>query len=695
MALTQQNRQIAIGTPLTNDTLLITSFSGHEELGRLFEFQVEMSSDNFNIDFDKIIGGNVTIRLQTTTGGTRYFNGIVSRFTQHPSSSNYATYHATIVPWLWLLTRTSDCRIWSGADTTRTVKDIIKALFSARGFSDFDDSQLSGNYTPWEFCVQYRETDFNFLSRIMEQEGIYYYFAHVDGKHTLMLTDSLDPLKSFPNYDQISFRPRSAAAPDGEYVREWTLNKELHSGSFVHTDFDFTKPRSDLRTDPATISRQHDNATFEIFDYPGEFTAPGDGTQWSKIRIQELQSRYHLVHGQADCRGLAPGSTFTLEDLPRTDQNQKYVTVAVSHSIQSPGFESQKGAGKEFYSCSFSALPVTEIFRPARITPKPLIQGPQTAIIVGAKGDEICTDQYGRVKLKFHWDRYSNSDDKSSCFIRVSQAWAGKKWGAICLPRVGQEVIVEFLEGDPDQPIITGRVYNGDAMPPYALPGEMTKSTVKSNSSKGGQGFNEIRFEDKKGSEQVFIHAEHNMDTRVKNDAFENIGNNRHLVVTQDRLEYVKNNRHETVDNDHMEKIGADRNLNVVGKEAKSVGGNLSLTVKGDVIEVFKGNHSEVVSSDCYLKAANIVIEGTTNVTIKVGQSYIAIESGGISIGTTGTISLQDTQGLTIQSSASISMQDSAGLSIKSSAQAQIDSPLTTVKGDGMLTLKGGMVMIN
>jgi type VI secretion system secreted protein VgrG len=233
------------------------------------------------------------------------------------------------------------------------------------------------------------------------------------------------------------------------------------------------------------------------------------------------------------------------------------------------------------------------------------------------------------------------------------------------------------------------------AMPPYTLPAEMTKSTLKSNSTKGGQGFNEIRFEDKKGSEQVFIHGEKNLDIRIKNDAFENIGNDRHLVVSQNRFEHVVNNRNETVDVDHKEKIGGDRNLNVGGKEAKAVTGSLSLTVSGDVIEVFKGNHSEQVTSDYYLKADNIVIEGMTNLTIKVGQSYIAIESGGISIGTSGTIELQDSGGLTIQSGASISMQDSAGLSVKSDAQVQVDAPQTTVKGDAMLTLQGGMVKIN
>jgi type VI secretion system secreted protein VgrG len=329
------------------------------------------------------------------------------------------------------------------------------------------------------------------------------------------------------------------------------------------------------------------------------------------------------------------------------------------------------------------------------LTPKPLIQGPQTAMVVGTSGEEIYTDEYGRVKVQFPWDRYGKGDENSSCWVRVSQLWAGKKWGAMHIPRTGQEVIVEFLEGDPDRPIVTGRVYNGEAMPPYKLPDEKTKSTSKSNSSKGGGGFNEIRFEDKKGSEQIFFHAEKDQHFRVKNDCLEWIGNNRHLVVTKDQLEHIQNNRNEKVDADHKETIGKDRHLNVTGKEAVAIGGSKSLTVTGDVIEVFKGNHSEQVTSDYYLKADNVVIEGTTNVTVKVGQSYIAIESGGISIGTSGTIQLQDSSGLTIQSGASATIKSTGAMSVQSQATAEFKSPETTLSGDTMTTIKGGVVKIN
>ncbi len=276
------------------------------------------------------------------------------------------------------------------------------------------------------------------------------------------------------------------------------------------------------------------------------------------------------------------------------------------------------------------------------MTPKPLIQGPQTAIVVGPKGEEIHTDKYGRIKVQFHWDRYGKADENSSCWVRISQAaWAGKKWGALSLPRVGQEVIVEFLEGDPDLPIVTGQVYNADAMPPYDLPANKTRTTIKTSSTKGGGGFNELRFEDKKGSEQIFVHAEKDQDIEVKNDRKENIGGYRHLVVKKDKLERVLGERHERIGKSHYEKIRKDRHVSVDGDEAVLIKGQKSLTVKGDVVEVFQGKHSEKTTGDYYLKAANIVIEADTNVTLKVGGSSIAIEADGIGLTTSGQVKIQ------------------------------------------------------
>ena len=692
MPPTQQHRLIAIGTALGDDMPLITSFSMTEQLGRLFHIEVELASQEPAIDFDKVVGSNATLRLELQDGKTRYFNGYISRFVQAGEQGDFARYRAILVPWLWFLTRTADCRIFQ----KKKVPDIIEEVFKAHGFKDYK-LRLSGSYSPWEYCVQYRETDFNFVSRLMEQEGIYYYFTHEDGKHTLVLADAASSHDPFPDYDTLSFRPpvQQAGDQNEETITEWVIEKEVQPGVYAMADFNFKTPSSPILVN-ANINRKHEAADFEVYDYPGEYDDRSSGDAYAKVRIQELQAQHEVLRGRSSSRGVATGCKFTLKDHPRDDQNREYLVTGATYHVGVSEYQSTGQArDEEFFTCTLSAIPTSEQFRPLRTTPKPLIQGPQTAFVVGKAGEEIDTDDFGRVKVQFHWDRYGKVDENSSCWVRVSQPLAGKGWGAMSIPRIGQEVIVEFLEGDPDRPIITGRVYNATNTVPYPLPANKTMSTVKSNSSKGGQGFNEIRLEDKKGSEQIFIHGEKNLDIRIKNDAFENIENDRHLVVENDRFEHVKNNRNETVDNDHKESIGNDRNLSVGGKEAKSVTGSLSLTVTGDVIEVFKGNHSEQVTSDYYLKADNIVIEGMTNVTIKVGSSYIAIESGGISIGTTGTIELSDQGGLTAESKASATIKSTGAMSIQSQAQAEFKAPQTTVSGDAMVTVKGGMVKIN
>jgi len=681
MAINQEARLLAITTALGPNVLAIRSMVLEEQISRLFHIEAELSSEDGKIDFDKVIGNNVTIRLAIGAKETRYFNGLVSRLVQGANRGGYAHYRADIVPWLWFLSRTSDCRIFQ----EKTAPEIIEDVFKAQGFTDYKLS-LNGTYPKWEYCVQYRETDFNFVSRLMEQVGIYYFFVHENGKHTLTLADSISAHKPFPGYAEIPFHELDKGAPGREAITDWTVQKEVQPVACALNDFNFEKPKTSLRA-TANLSRPHGLAQFEIYDYPGEYREPSEGETLSGVRLDELQSQYETLRGEANCRGLAAGSTFTLKGHARSDQNREYLITRVSLHVDAGEFAATSGNSGEFFSCTFNSIVKAQQFRPPRLTPKPSVQGPQTAIVVGPKGEEIYPDKYGRVKLQFHWDRYGKADENSSCWIRVSSEWAGKKWGAISLPRIGQEVIVEFLEGDPDRPLITGRVYNAEAMPPYDLPGKATISTLKSNSSKGGGGFNELRFEDKKGEEQIYLHGEKNLDIRIKHDAFTTIENNQHLLVTKDQFEHVKNDRHETVDADHKEKIGKDRHLKVAGKEAKAVDESLSLTVKGDVIEVFKANHSEATTNDYYLKADNIVIEGMTNVTIKVGGSSIAIAADGIALKTDGTVK--------IQSSGTMDLKADAPLGLQSSATAEMKSPATTVKGDGSLTLKGGMVQIN
>lgn len=663
------------------DVLGVRSVVVQEYIGRPFQILADLRSEDGKIKFDDIVGNNATIRLEIGQKETRYFNGFVSRFQQVANKGGFAQYRATLVPWLWFLTRTSDCRIFQ----QKTVPDIIEAVFKGHGFNDYKIS-LSGSYETWEYCVQYRETDFNFVSRLMEEEGIYYFFEHENGKHTLVLADAISAHKPFAGYEEVIFHELEKGGEGREVVTDWVVEQEVQPVAYALNDFDFEKPKSSLRT-IANVTRQHGASSFEIYDYPGDYITTAEGDRMSQARLDELQSQHETLRGQASARGLAAGHTFKLKSHHREDQNREYLITGTSLHADAGEYASGGAAEGEFFTCNFTAIDKEQQFRAARVTPRPIVQGPQTAMVVGPSGEEIHVDKYGRVKVQFHWDRYGKADENSSCWIRVAQGIAGKTWGAIYTPRMGQEVIVEFLEGDPDRPIITGRVYNAEAMPPYPLPDNATISTLKSNSSKGGNGFNEIRFEDKKGEEQIFIHGEKNQDIRIKNDSFEWIGNDQHLIVKHDKVDHIENNRSEIVDADHKEKIGKDRHLKVVGKEAKDVGDSLSLTVKADVIEVFKANHSEATTCDYYLKADNVVIEGMTNVTIKVGGSSIAIAADGIALKTDGTIK--------IEASATMDLKATAPLTMESSATAELKSAATTVKGDGMLTLKGGVTMIN
>lgn len=678
---TQASRLAAFKTSLGDDVLLLRSFTGEEGLSRPFSFQVELSSTDGAVDLGKIVGKPAGMRLELGRRGTRYFHGYISRASQLPADGVGGRYRVELVPWLWFLTRTSDCRIFQ----EMTVVEIVEKVFKDLGFTDYK-LKTSRNYRKLEYCVQYRETAFNFVSRLLEWEGVTYFFEHSEEKHVLVLADSPSSHAPFEGYEEVTWHPAGRGDQVRERIRDWSVEKQLQPSVYAHRDFDPLKSRSDLDS-KATFPDKVPGHEWQIYDYPGEFETVGDGDASASVRVEELGAAQDQVTGSGDVMGLAAGYLFGMVGHPRGDQNAQYLVTSLRHRFEQSAYGTGGVEGGAPYHCELRAIPGDRQFRPARVTPRPVVQGPQTAFVVGKSGEEIWVDKYGRIKVKFHWDRHGKADETASCWIRVSSEWAGKKWGAIHLPRVGQEVVVEFLEGDPDRPIVTGRVYNDVSLPPYALPDHKTKSTVKSSSSKGGGGFNEIRFEDKKGDEQVFIHAEKNQDIRVKNDCFEWIGKNRHLIVINDQLEKVGNNRDEIVGADHKEKIGKDRHLKVVGKEAKEVGESHSFTVKGDVIEVFKANHSEQVTADYFLNADNIVIEGKSNVTIKVGGSTIAIGPDGIEMKTSGTMK--------IEAGATMDLKAKAPLTVESSAMAEVKSPMTTVKGDGMLTLKGGMVMIN
>jgi len=614
MARTQANRQMAIGTPLGDDALLLRGFTAVEELGRPFRITAELLSEDHSVDFSAIVGQNVTIRLDTTDGGTRHFNGVVSTFRQRQRTGRLATYEAVLVPTLWLLTRTSDCRIFQDS----TVPDIILQILRDHGVTDVDN-RLNGSYRQWEYCVQYRETDFNFVSRLMEQEGIYYFFEHEDGKHTLVLVDAATQHEPFEGYEEISFRSPSRGSSDLEHIRDWAVEMQVQPGAYAVGDFDFKNPRMPLRT-VSRMPGDHAASDFEIYDYPGQYAKLGEGEKYARTRIEEFQAQHEILRGWADARGIATGYTFEFTDCPRTDLCRQFLVTSSTLKARSDEYDSESAgsAVQTTIECSFTGIDAEAAFRPASVTPAPRIWGAQTAIVVGPAGEEIYTDEYGRVKVKFHWDRHSMADETSSCWIRVAQAWAGKKWGTMFVPRIGQEVIVEFLEGDPDRPIITGRVYNGDEMPPYELPANKTRSTVKSNSSKGGGGYNEIRYEDLKGSEQIYIHAQKNEDERVGNDSKEWIGHDRHMIVKNEQFELVKADKHMKVEGDHNEKVQ----------------GTMSVEAVNDWQQKTGFNYAHEAGFEIHLKAGlNVVIEAGIELTLKTdGGSFIKLCPAGIFI---------------------------------------------------------------
>ena len=602
-------RLMEIATPLGED-LLFHRMSARESLGHLSEFELSLLSTRNDIPFDKMLSANVTVKVAVATGGPRYFNGFVTRFAQTGTHGSYHMYQASVRPWLWYLTRTSNSRIFQ----KKKVPDILQEIFGEHSVADFK-SELSGTYREWEYCVQYRETDFNFVSRLMEQEGIYYYFKHTEGRHTLILGDAYTAHSTYEGYGEIPFRALARLRPGEEAITDWSLAQQVQPGRYTLKDYYFEAPSLD-RTAKSSTERKYQLSDYEMYDYPGEYVTAEEGEHYARTRLEEVQAQFEVANGVTNCRGVCAGSLFRLKAHHRADQEREYLVVQTNQHLEYNEYETLDTGGTD-HQCAFTAISSRQPFRPMRTTPKPVVQGPQTAVVVGPSGQEIYTDKYGRVKVQFHWDRYSKADENSSCWIRVSQNWAGKRWGAMFLPRIGQEVIVDFLEGDPDEPIITGRVYNGESMPPYTLPDEMTKSTIKTYSSKGGGGFNEVRFEDKKGEEQLFLHAERNQDNRVKKDSLEWIGNERHLIVKKDQ----------------KEKVEGDKHLSVIGDHNEKVDGTLSQKFGTDLQQKVGSKHALDAGQEIHLKAGmSIVIEAGTAITLKVGPSFINLGPAGIYI---------------------------------------------------------------
>src|SRR3990167_4681735 len=593
MLFNHASRLAKINSPLGPDVLLLNEMGGGEELGRLFNYELQLTSLDANIDLNQLLGKPMSVGLQLADGGERHFHGIVARCSQNIDKGQFASYQVTLRPWLWLLSRTSDCRIFQNL----SIPQIIKQVFRDLGFSDFEDA-LSRPYREWEYCVQYRETSFDFVSRLMEKEGIYYYFRHEADRHVLVLADAYGAHVPAPGYASVPYYPPDGQHRERDHINDWQLAQHVQPGSMELNDYDFQRPsaRIDVRS---VMPRPHSAGDYPLYDYPGTYVQSSDGEQYARNRIEALQSLHERVEVGGSVRGIASGNLFSLTGFGRADQNREYLVVCARYHVAQESLESGSGGGGQF-ECQLTCTDAQQTFRPLCGTPKPMVQGPQTAVVVGPAGEEIWTDQYGRVKVHFHWDRHDQSNENSSCWIRVSQSWAGKNWGHIQIPRIGQEVIVSFLEGDPDQPIITGRVYNAEQTVPYDLPANATQSGIKSRSSKGGTpaNFNEIRMEDKKGAEQLFIHAEKNQDIEVENDETHWVGHDRTKTIDHDETVHVKHDRTETVDNNETITIGVDRTEKVGNNEKISIGVNRTEKVGSDETISIGANRTEKVGSD-------------------------------------------------------------------------------------------------
>ena len=644
-------------SPLSGEQLRFYQLLAREELGRLPEFRIELLRDSQlkPLKADKLLGKASSVTINTQKGGKRYFHGRITQFERGGMHGNYDLYRVVLRPWLWTLTLRADCRIFQD----KTVVEILDTIFGENEFAGPVDKKLKGSFRSRPYTVQYRESDFNFVSRLMEEEGIYYYFKHDDSQHTLVLCNGPSGHEPVP-VDKLSW---AAAVKADDYredlIVDWTQAHLLQSLAYASTDYAAEAPTASLLRTAQRQAPYPKPNSLEVFDYPGrqDDYAMADNLSakqkaaegHAQLEVDRFESLHCVATGLTPYRLLSVGRTFTLADHP--DAGSFLVTSSITEMVYG-GYEGGQriGSGSTNYSCRFNAVPKSIAFQPQALTRRPTIRGPQTALVVGPGGDEIHTDKYGRVKVQFYWDRVGKKDEKSSCWVRVAHPWAGKGFGMVALPRIGDEVVIEFLEGNPDRPMVIGRVYNGSNEHPYELPAHATISGVRTHSSKGGgaDNFNELRFEDNKGNEYVWFQAEKDYHQFVKNDAFSSIRNDLWTDVT-------KSSQHKIGENLTLD-VGKVTTVHLTGDTHTTLGADLNSAIQGAMgLKVtgsiaVKGEQSIAVSSGASLdiksgasanltataalnqKALNVTIEGSVQLCIKAGSSFITLDASGVTI---------------------------------------------------------------
>ncbi|WP_088278621.1 type VI secretion system Vgr family protein [Ideonella sp. A 288] len=638
---------ITISTPLPAADLRFASLAYTARLNTLEEMRVRLIADRPDLLPEALLGQPVDVAIALRDGATRHLHGHVTRFGLGTHQGRHFGYEATVRPWLWFLTRTSDCRIFQH----QTVPQIVSAVFADHGAIAKFEFRLFGTYRSRTYTVQYRETDFNFIARLLEDEGIAWYFEHAAGEHKLVLVDAAAAHPVAAGCADLPFYGNAGqVSSDVEYISDWHFARSVETGRTALSSYDFEKPSALLGADQAQV-RGHSLADHEQFDWQGDYTQAGEGQHLAGVRLEELQSRHEHLSGATNAHGLAVGQRFGLSRHPREDLNTTYLCLHAHITAQVNAEESGQAAGQ--FHCSFSALPATQQFRPPRTTPKPFVQGPQTAVVVGPAGQEIFTDQYGRVKVQFHWDRYGQRNESSSCWVRTSSPWAGKSFGFVQVPRIGQEVVVDFLEGDPDQPLITGRVYNAEQMPPWELPANATQSGVLSRSSLGGaySHANALRFEDKKGEEQLWLHAEKDQLTEVEHDEDKWVGNDRRKTIDRDETNHIKRDRTETVDRNEKITVHGWRTEEVDGDETITIHQNRTERVDlNEKISIGKNRSEDVELNEQIEIGQNRSEFVGANETVHIGGSR-SVTIGGAkseSVGATKTETIAVAKALSI-----------------------------------------------
>lgn len=604
VTFSQHDLPIVLSTPFGKDCLHIERIHGEEALMSPFRYELDLKSEDRALNFSTIVGKPVTVEFHINSGEPRYLSGIVSRFRQGGTDCRFTYYWAELRPWFWLLSLSKGCRIFQN----QTVPQIIMAVFEEFGFTDVRN-ELKSQYAVREYCVQYQETALAFVSRLMEKEGMFYFFRHYADRHELVLGDDLDAHPSCPGPAAVTYgKPRKGRREDAMIV-ECALEEGVTPGGFLTDDFNFETPSTNL-----LVRVPGNDQTRMWYDYPGGFPTTTIGETLARRRLEAVEFSGRLLRGHGSCRGFLSGHRFTVEGHDRPDLNGDYVLSRLSLN-----------ATQETYENVFEAFPVSVPFRPLPSIGDPMIPGAQTAIVVGKQGEEIWTDQYGRIKVQFHWDQRGTLDEKSSCWVRVAQGWAGKQWGAQFLPRIGQEVVVSFLDGNPDRPLVTGTVYNAEQMPPFSLPQNQTQSGIRSRSSKDGgvNDGNEIRFEDKTGSEEFWVQAQKDMTVTVKHDRTQTVMNNDVLTVKQSRTSTIEEG------DDSLEISQGNRTVTVkTGKETHTVKGTREVTVEGNETHTNKSAFTQDVSGNHVLKVqGDLTIDVSGSVTIKGGQS-MKIQAG-------------------------------------------------------------------